>query len=125
MYYLLFLQVHDELLVHQRLTHEQETIKQVKEFVVHTIQFRNEFDTEGPLVPGLTPNEAVSRVGKIIQTSLYLSCLYIIKGYFLEQCEELQSRQDLLDAVQKLLNIPLTPYPELEHTQEVINKRYT
>lgn len=52
-----------ELLIRDRLTHEQETDKAVKEFVVETIQFRNTFDTEGPLVPGLIPNEAVSRVG--------------------------------------------------------------
>ena len=36
---------------------------QVKAFVVKTIQFRNSFDTEGPLVPGLLPSEAVSRLG--------------------------------------------------------------
>ena len=41
-------------------------------------------------------------------------------GYFIEKCEELQRKRDLLDAVQKLLNIPLSPYPELEHTQEVL-----
>ena len=43
--------------------HEQESSKAVKEFVVETIQFRNAFDTEGPLVPGLVPSDAVSRVG--------------------------------------------------------------
>ena len=58
------MQVKNLLLVDQRLIHIQETVKQVKEFVVQTIQFRNTFDTEGPLVPGLTPTEAVSRVGE-------------------------------------------------------------
>lgn len=89
------------LLSEQRLHYEREVDKQVKAFVVETIQFRNSFDTEGPLVPGLQPNEAVSRLGS-----------------FLERCEELQEQHDLLDAVQKLLDIPLTPYPELDQTEQ-------
>ena len=36
----------------------------MKEFVVETIQFRNSFDTEGPLTPGLLPDEAVARLGQ-------------------------------------------------------------
>ena len=36
---------------------------QVKAFVVETIQFRNSFDAEGPLVPGLLPSEAITRLG--------------------------------------------------------------
>ncbi len=51
------------LLTKERLIHEQECGKAVKDFVVETIKFRNAFDTEGPLVPGLIPVEAVSRVG--------------------------------------------------------------
>ena len=51
------------LLSEQRLSHDREVDKQVKAFVVETIQFRNSFDTEGPLVPGLTPSEAGSRLG--------------------------------------------------------------
>lgn len=52
------------LLGEQRTLWEREVDKKVKAFVVMTIQFRNSFDTEGPLVPGLTPNEAVVRLGE-------------------------------------------------------------
>ena len=30
---------------------------------METIRFRNSFDTEGPLVPGLTPQAAIVRLG--------------------------------------------------------------
>ena len=93
--------IQHRLLSEKRLHYEREVDKQVKEFVVETIQFRNSFDTEGPLVPGLLPSEAVTRLGS-----------------FLERCEELQEQHGLLDAVQKLLNIPLTPYPELDQTEQ-------
>lgn len=53
-----------QLLSKQRVFFEREVDKQVKGFVVETIQFRNSFDTEGPLVPGLLPNDAVSRLGQ-------------------------------------------------------------
>ena len=39
-------------------------------------------------------------------------------GYFLEGCEELKSQRDLLVTVQKLLDIPPTPYPELHQTEQ-------
>lgn len=57
-------EVKTRLLSKQRVFFEREVDKQVKAFVVETIQFRNSFDTEGPLVPGLLPNEAVTRLGK-------------------------------------------------------------
>ena len=56
--------VKTELLSKQRVFFEREVDKQVKAFVVETIQFRNSFDTEGPLVPGLLPNQAVTRLGE-------------------------------------------------------------
>lgn len=59
-------EVKTQLLSKQRVFFEREVDKQVKAFVVETIQFRNSFDTEGPLVPGLLPNEAVTRLGKWI-----------------------------------------------------------
>ncbi len=40
---------------------------------------------------------------------------------FLDSCEELKSRKDLLGSVQKLLDIPLTPYPELDQTEQDIS----
>ena len=59
--------VKTQLLSKQRMQFEREVDKQVKAFVVETIQFRNSFDTEGPLVPGLLPNEAVSRLGQNVK----------------------------------------------------------
>ena len=56
--------VRTQLLSEQRMFFEGEVDKQVKSFVVETIQFRNSFDTEGPLVPGLLPSEAVNRLGE-------------------------------------------------------------
>ncbi len=64
---------------------EREVDKQVKSFVVETIQFRNSFDTEGPLVPGLLPNEAVARLGKrsahslsiLITISYHITCIHV------------------------------------------------
>lgn len=58
------------LLSEKRQDHEGEVDKQVKSFGVETIRFRNSFDSEGPLVPGLHPSDAVSRLGKIINFSL-------------------------------------------------------
>jgi len=52
------------LLVEKRQDYESEVDKQVKSFGVETIRFRNSFDSEGPLVPGLYPSVAVERLGK-------------------------------------------------------------
>ena len=51
------------LLYEKRQDYESEVDKQVKSFGVETIRFRNSFDSEGPLVPGLHPNIAVERLG--------------------------------------------------------------
>ncbi len=40
-----------------------------------------------------------------------------IVGSFLDKCEELKAKRELLDSVQILLNIPCKPYPELERTE--------
>ena len=71
-------QIQYKLLSEQRLLFEREVDKQVKAFVVETIQFRNSFDSEGPLVPGLIPSEAVSRLGNLkvmLGLLLFLSLL--------------------------------------------------
>ena len=43
-------------------------------------------------------------------------CLSI--GAFLDHCEALKTKRNLLDSVQNLLNIPLKPYPELDQTEQ-------
>ncbi|KAL5457324.1 hypothetical protein EMCRGX_G034572 [Ephydatia muelleri] len=89
------------LLSEQRLLHERELDKQVQAFTVETIQFRNSFDTEGPLVSGLMPMEAVGRLGS-----------------FLDQCAEMREKQELICSVQKLLSVPPTIFIELERTKQ-------
>ena len=59
-------QVQHHLLNRQRLHFERMVDKQVQGFRVDTIQFRNSFDSEGPLVPGLSPAEAVTRLGTCV-----------------------------------------------------------
>ena len=58
-------QVQHHLLDRQRLHFERTVDKQLQGFRVDTIQFRNSFDSEGPLVPGLSPAEAVTRLGTL------------------------------------------------------------
>ena len=59
-------QVRQQVLVEERLSHEREVDKHIQEFRVESIQFRNSFDNEGPLVPGLVPSDAVSRLGQYL-----------------------------------------------------------
>ena len=42
---------------------EQEVDKKAKALMVDSIQFRNSFDTEGPLVPGLSCEDAMEKLG--------------------------------------------------------------
>uniref|UniRef100_A0A7M5WVD3 Uncharacterized protein n=2 Tax=Clytia hemisphaerica TaxID=252671 RepID=A0A7M5WVD3_9CNID len=91
--------------ISQRLIHEhrsifeQELDKQVKEFVVAVIRFRNSFDSQGPGVPGILPKEAALRLKN-----------------FQEQYNSFQSNMKTLHAVQKLYGIMPTPFTELEKT---------
>lgn len=48
-------------------------------------------------------------------------CSNFTLGLFLDSCEELKSKKDLLGSVQKLLDIPPTPYPELDQTEQDIS----
>ena len=42
----------------------------------------------------------------------------ICLGTFLDRCKTLKSKKELLDSVQKLLNLPLKSYPELDQTEQ-------
>lgn len=42
-------------------------------------------------------------------------------GMFLDSCEDLKTKRDLLGSVQKLLDIPITPYLELDQTEKDIS----
>ena len=94
--------VRQELMRHKRPVFEQELDKQVKDFVVEVIQFRNSFDSQGPGVPGISASEAVQRL-----------------QYFLTKYKEYEAKRSTLDAVQLLFGIIPTPFPELDATDEV------
>lgn len=49
------------------------------------------------------------------------ACSVLFPGIFLDSCEELKGQRDLLGSVQKLLDIPRTPYPELDQTEQDIS----
>lgn len=91
-----------KLLVDQRRPFERDLDKQVKEFVVTVIQFRNKFDAEGPVVPGVLPREAVGR----------------LIAFQKEYDRHVDSRR-VLDAVQGLFGVPVALYPELDQLGEV------
>ena len=91
-------------MVEQRRPFERELDKQVKEFMVTIIQFRNKFDVEGPVVPGLMPREAVDRLTT-----------------FQKEYDRHVETREMLDAVQKLLEVPITLYPELDQLEEVMH----
>ena len=65
-------QVQHCVLSEQRLNFERESDNKVNEFNVETKQFRNSFDSEGPLVPGLSPAEAVARLGRYTYVRTHL-----------------------------------------------------
>ena len=46
---------------------KRELIKEVKVFVVDAVEFRADWDANGPAVPGLEPMEAVARLKKFTQ----------------------------------------------------------
>ena len=90
------------LLVEQRRPFERELDKQHKQFVVTIIRFRNKFDAEGPGMPGIMPRDAIERLRE-----------------FRNQYKEYVATRTLLNAVQKLFLIRVTPYPELDQLGEV------
>ena len=61
-------------MVKQRFSFEQEVDKKAKALMVDSIQFRNSFDTEGPLIPGLTCEEAMEKLGVCVSVSV---CLFV------------------------------------------------
>ena len=63
-------------MVKQRFSFEQEVDKKAKALMVDSIQFRNSFDTEGPLIPGLTCEEAMEKLGVCVCLCLYM-CVFV------------------------------------------------
>ncbi|XP_066278010.1 uncharacterized protein [Branchiostoma lanceolatum] len=97
-------QVRYKLLKEQRGAFEQELDKQVKNFVVEVIQFRNSFDAQGPAVPGVRPEEAVMRLRD-----------------FQERFALYDAKRRTLDSVSRLFGIVPKPFPELDKTGEELD----
>ena len=64
----------------QRFVFEQEVDKKAKALMVDSIQFRNSFDTEGPLIPGLSCEDAMEKLGlyNVCVCVCVHACYYII-----------------------------------------------
>ena len=72
-------------MVKQRFSFEQEVDKKAKALMVDSIQFRNSFDTEGPLIPGLTCEEAMEKLGVCVCVSVSV-CLSVCHYVFRHVC---------------------------------------
>lgn len=69
---------------------------------MEVIQFRNRFDSQGPGIPGIIPDEATLRLKN-----------------FQEQYDAFEEKMHTLHAVQKLYGIMPTPFHELQKTGKV------
>eukprot|EP00899_Mesostigma_viride_P009796 jgi/Mesvir1/18818/Mv04309-RA.2 len=90
---------------------KRELIKEVKSFVVDVSSFRQDFDSNGPMVPGLAPMDAVDRLKK-----------------FQSQFEVRKRKWDNYTSGEELFGLPITKYPELEKTEKelaLLDKLYS
>ncbi|XP_052089132.1 uncharacterized protein LOC127725852 isoform X10 [Mytilus californianus] len=97
-------EVRHKLLIEKRGTFEQELDKQVKSFNVEVLRFRNDFDGQGPMVPGIPPSEAVSRL-----------------DFFQQSYVLFDLKRKTLDSVSKLFGIICKPFIELDKTGEELH----
>jgi len=85
-------------------------VRNIKLFAVDVIQFRNDFEANGPMVPGVAPMEADERLRK-----------------FQRLFEERSRKWTAYSEGEKLFGLEVTPYPELEKTQaelQLLEKLY-
>ena len=85
-------------------------VRNVKMFNVDVIQFRNDFEANGPNVPGLPPLEASERLKK-----------------FQRLYEERARKYEAYNAGEQLFGLPITEYPDLHQTKqelELLDKLY-
>mmetsp|Transcript_24997 Transcript_24997/g.74250 ORF Transcript_24997/g.74250 Transcript_24997/m.74250 type:complete len:4444 (+) Transcript_24997:3-13334(+) len=88
----------------------QGLVKNVKIFAVDVVQFRNDFEANGPKVPGLPPMDAYERLRR-----------------FQRLYQERARRYEAYNAGEVLFGLPETTYPELEVTKselELLEKLY-
>jgi len=86
-------------------------IQAVNSLTIDVKAFRNDFDTEGPMVPGLEPRDALERLRK-----------------FTEEFSVRKRKFDSQFAGETLFGLPHTPYPELMKTEqqiELLDKLYS
>ena len=82
---------------------KRELIKEVRHFIVDVQSFREEFDNNGPMVPGLDPMEAVDRLKKFQQ-------LFDVR----------KRKWTNYSSGEELFGLTVTEYPELEKTEKEI-----
>ena len=82
---------------------KRELISEVKVFVVDAQEFRDDFERNGPTVPGLDPPEAVDRLTK------YTQMFEVRRRKWKNYCSG-----------EALFGLPVTQYPELEKTESEI-----
>ena len=83
---------------------KRDLIKNVRSFVGDVTQFRAAFETEGPMVPGLTPDEANERLMKF--KSMY---------------EQREKKFATYSAGEALFGLPTTDYPSLSKTKKELD----
>ncbi|KAL4452763.1 hypothetical protein ABPG75_008425, partial [Micractinium tetrahymenae] len=78
-------------------------LQDVKLFVVDAVAFRQDWEANGPTVPGLSPMDAADRLRKFQQ-------LFDVR----------KRKWDSFSSGEELFGLPVTQYPELERTEEEI-----
>lgn len=95
----------------QQGTYKLSLIQAVNSLTIDVKAFRADFDTEGPMVPGLEPRDALERLRK-----------------FTEEFSVRKRKYDSQFSGEALFGLPHTPYPELMKTEaeiELLDKLYS
>jgi dynein heavy chain, axonemal len=95
--------VQDDLSVAQ-INFKRQLLQDVKTFTMDCVQFRSDFEENGPMVQGLAPSVAIERLKKY-------------KGTF----EILERKRKLYTGGEELFALRKTDYPELTKTSKEIN----
>lgn len=90
----------DELSKTQR-NFKRQLLKDIKEFKVDVERFREEFLTNGPMVDGIAPNDAVDRLSR-----------------FKEEVRIRERKMESYQNGEELFALPVTDYPEMLKTQK-------
>lgn len=83
---------------------KRELQREVKQFVPDVQSFRQEWELEGPMVPGLDPNDALERLRK-----------------FKQKFEPRKKKWERLSSAEDLFGLPVTQFTELEKTEKELN----